>query len=106
MTQPLTVHGRYAGRTFIPDGPLPDAEGTAELVITPNQPQPRGSVADVFGSAPVLRSGNDILAQVRAERDEWGEVPFGNRLEFMAAGDGFSERMQLLLSDVRPGTEQ
>ena len=35
MEQPLIVRGRYAGRTFIPDGPLPDEEGTAELVITP-----------------------------------------------------------------------
>lgn len=73
MTQTLIVHGRYVGRTFIPDGPLPDAEGTAELVITPAPPRARGSVADAFGTAPVLRSGDDILAQVRAERDEWGD---------------------------------
>src|SRR4051812_45563458 len=39
MDQTLIVRGRYAGRTFIPDGPLPDAEGTAELVITPTAPQ-------------------------------------------------------------------
>jgi len=30
----------------------------------------RGSVADAFGTAPVLRSGDDILAELRAERDE------------------------------------
>jgi hypothetical protein len=73
MDETLVVRGRYAGRTFIPDGPLPDAEGPAELVITPTPPQVRGSVADAFGTAPVLRSGEDILAQVRAERDEWGD---------------------------------
>lgn len=73
MEQTLTVRGRYVGRTFIPDGPLPDAEGTAELVITPTSPDKRGSVADAFGRAPVLRSGDDILAQVRADRDEWGD---------------------------------
>ena len=73
MDQTLVVRGRYAGRTFIPDGPLPDAEGPAELVITPTPPQARGSVADAFGTAPVLRSGEDILGQVRAERDEWGD---------------------------------
>jgi hypothetical protein len=73
MTQTLTVRGRYVGRTFIPDGPLPDAEGTAELLITPTSTQPRSSVADAFGTAAVLRSGDDILAQVRAERDEWGD---------------------------------
>lgn len=32
MSQTVIVHGRYAGRTFIPDSPLPDAEGVAELV--------------------------------------------------------------------------
>ena len=73
MGQTLIVRGRYAGRTFIPDGPLPDAEGVAELVIIPTPPQARGSVADAFGTAPLLRNGDDILAQVRAERDEWGD---------------------------------
>jgi hypothetical protein len=73
MEQTLTVRGRYVGRTFIPDGPLPDEEGTAELVITPNQPQARGSIADAFGSAAVLRSGDDLLDQLRADRDEWGD---------------------------------
>lgn len=72
MDQTLIVRGRYVGRTFIPDDPLPDAEGTAELVITPAGPRPAGSVADAIGTAPVLRSGDDILAQVRADRDEWG----------------------------------
>jgi hypothetical protein len=73
MEQTLVVRGRYVGRTFIPDGPLPDAEGPAELVIAPNTPQGRGSVAEAFGTAPVLRTGDDILAQVRGERDEWGD---------------------------------
>jgi hypothetical protein len=73
MDQTLIVRGRYAGRTFIPDGPLPDAEGPAELVISPIPLRAHGSVADAFGTAPVLRSGDDILAQVRAERDEWGD---------------------------------
>ncbi len=69
----MIVRGRYVGRTFIPSDPLPDTEGTAELIITPTAPQPPGSVADAFGTASVLRSGDDILAQVRAERDEWGD---------------------------------
>jgi hypothetical protein len=73
MERTLTVRGRYAGRTFIPDGPLPDGEGTAELIITPTPSPPVGSIADAFGKAPVLRSGDDILAQVRADRDEWGD---------------------------------
>ncbi len=73
MEHTLIVSGRYAGRTFIPNEPLPDAEGAAELVITPAPSTARRSVSDAFGAAPALRSGNDILAQLRAERDEWGE---------------------------------
>jgi hypothetical protein len=73
MNRTLIVPGRYAGRTFIPEGPLPDAEGPAQLIITPAPAQTRGSIADAFGTAPVLRVGHDILAQVRAERDEWGD---------------------------------
>ncbi len=34
-------------------------------------PQTGRSVADAFGTATILRSGEDILAQVRADRDEW-----------------------------------
>lgn len=73
MEHPLIVRGWYAGRTFFPDEPLPDGEGTAELFITLMPPQPRGSVADAFGRAAVSRSKDDILAQVRADRDAWGD---------------------------------
>lgn len=70
MDQTLIVRGRYAGRTFIPDDPLPDAEGTAKLVITPTMPRSGGSIADAFGTAPVLRSGDDIRIQGRGDRDD------------------------------------
>lgn len=73
MNQTLIVQGRYADRMFIPDGPLPDAEGAAQLVITPVPTQTSGSVADAFGTAPILRAGADILAHLRAERDGWGD---------------------------------
>lgn len=73
MSQTLIVRGRYAGGTFIPDGPLPDTEGNAELVITPAESKPEKSIADTFGTASVLRSGDEILAQIRADRDEWGD---------------------------------
>jgi hypothetical protein len=39
-------------------------------MATPHQA--RGSVAEAFDAAPVLRSGDVILAQVRVERDDWG----------------------------------
>jgi len=71
MDNRLIVRGRYVGQTFIPDSPLPQAEGTAQLIITPTPSCVRGSIAEAFGSATVLRTGADILAQVRADRDEW-----------------------------------
>jgi hypothetical protein len=73
MQQTLVVRGRYVGRTFIPDGPLPEAEGTAELVITITSRQAKGSIADAFGTAPELRSGDELLTQLQAERDQWGD---------------------------------
>jgi hypothetical protein len=63
MNKTLVIRGRDANRMFIPDGPLPDAEGPAELVITPNPQKARGSVADAFGNAPVLRSGDRVYYQ-------------------------------------------
>jgi hypothetical protein len=73
MNQTLIVPGRYMGRVFIPDGPLPYVEGAAQLVITPTPAQTVGSITDAFGTASVLRAGDDILAQMQAERDEWGD---------------------------------
>jgi hypothetical protein len=73
MPEPMVVRGRYVGRTFIPDEPLPDAEGSAELIITPSAPRSGRSVADAFGTASVLRSAEEILAQIRADRDDWGD---------------------------------
>jgi len=60
MEQPLIVRGRYAGRTFIPDGPMPDEVGTADLVITPTATRVGVSVAYAFGRAAVPQSGDDI----------------------------------------------
>jgi len=73
MDETLVVHGRYSGQTFIPDGELPVAEGVAELVIHPVVTRAVGSVANAFGAGRVLRSAEDILAQVQASRDEWGQ---------------------------------
>ena len=73
MNQQLIVTGQYIGGTFIPDGPLPDAEGAAQLVITPTTTPLRRSIAETFGKAKTLRSTEEILAQVRELRDEWGD---------------------------------
>ena len=47
------------------DGPPQDTQMFARIA--------RGSVADAFGTAPLTRNGAEIVAQVRAERDEWGD---------------------------------
>ncbi len=77
MHPPHVITGRYVNQRFIPDGPLPDADGTAQLVITPtngvNGSTPRGSILDAVGSTAATRTKEDILEQVRAERDSWGE---------------------------------
>lgn len=54
-----------------PDGPSPDDEGAAQMPLTPLVPNAGGSIADAFGSALTLRSGEDILAQVNNDREEW-----------------------------------
>ena len=35
MQQTIIIRGRYASGIFHPDKPLPDGEGSAELIITP-----------------------------------------------------------------------
>jgi hypothetical protein len=74
MPETLIVRGRYVDHTFIPEGQLPDAEGAAELIITPHTPSsPPCSVFDLFGKAARLRTAADIAAQIQVERNEWGE---------------------------------
>jgi hypothetical protein len=76
MAEALVIRGRYAGQTFIPDEPLPVAEGAAQLIVfpgTPAAPPPARSIFDLFGKAPRLRTAEDIAAQVGEERDAWGE---------------------------------
>ncbi len=73
MSQTLTIRGHYANHTFTPDEPLPDTVGVAELVIILDTPKRKGSIADAFGKAPILRTTDDILNQIQEERSEWGD---------------------------------
>jgi hypothetical protein len=73
MEQQFIISGHYAGGMFTPDGPLPDTEGLAQLVITPTTPPARHSIAETFGRAKTLRSTEEILSQVQELRDEWGD---------------------------------
>ncbi len=77
MSEAIVVRGKYVGQVFIPGEPLPVAEGPAELIVFPQRKsepsaQPL-SIFDLFGKAAVLRSAKDIEAQVRDEREAWGE---------------------------------
>ena len=75
MSQTLVIRGRYADRSFIAEGQLPDAIGTAELVIHATDssapPSAAPSFFDLFGRAPNPRTADDIAEQIRQERDEW-----------------------------------
>jgi hypothetical protein len=77
MSEAIVIRGTYAGQVFTPSEPLPVAEGPAELIVFPKEKtaplaQPI-SIFDLFGKAPVLRSAEDIEAQVRDERAAWGD---------------------------------
>ena len=77
MNPILVVRGRYTGQTFIPEEALPSVEGKAELIVYPETRQDMsiecGSIFDLFGKAPLLRTGEDIASQLREERGAWGE---------------------------------
>ncbi len=75
MNPALVIRGRYQNQTFVPDEPMPLVEGRAELIVFPAAARPNvpPSIFDLFGKAPRLRSAEDIDAQVREEREAWGE---------------------------------
>jgi hypothetical protein len=76
MAEALVLRGRFVGQTFIPDEPLPLAEGDAQRIVFPGTrgaTPPAGSLFDLFGKAPRLRTAEDIAPEVREERDAWGE---------------------------------
>ena len=77
MDTALVIHGKIAEKQFVSDEPMPDVEGPAELIVYPSgsvQEVPGGrSMFEFFGKAEHLRSAKDIDAQIREERDAWGD---------------------------------
>ena len=77
MDTPLVIRGHFSHQAFVPDQPLPDIEGPAELIVYP----PKATVAtaqgtsvfDFFGKAPRFRSAEELDAQLREEREAWGD---------------------------------
>jgi hypothetical protein len=77
MDAAIVIHGTMFARQFISNEPMPDVEGPAELIIYPKDASQeetgRVSIFDLFGKAEHLRSGEDIDAQIREEREAWGD---------------------------------
>lgn len=77
MDTPLVIRGKFTHQTFVPDGLLPEVEGPAELIVfvQPTQAEsgPSPSIFDSVGKAPILRTAEDIDAQIHAEKQAWDE---------------------------------
>ena len=77
MDTPLVIRGHFSHQAFVPDQPFPDIEGPAELIVYPPSASvvssPGASVFDFFGKAPRLRSAEELDAQLREEREAWGD---------------------------------
>jgi hypothetical protein len=79
MSGNLIIHGKVRDQVFVPDEPMPDIEGPAELVVYPVvEPRPSASgthsVFDFIGKANEPRSAEDIDAQLCEERDAWNDL--------------------------------
>jgi hypothetical protein len=84
MDTVTVIHGTFANDQFVPDEPPPPIHGRAELIVYAEQSGARvsanqvkngttTSIFDLLGKAAVLRSGEDIDAQLDAERNAWGD---------------------------------
>jgi hypothetical protein len=75
MESALVIHGTFANKTFVPDKPVPEVQGRADLIVYPESAavSAKVSVFELCGKAPVLRLGEDIDAQVEEERRAWDD---------------------------------
>jgi len=78
MDLPFVIRGTFANKAFVPEDPLPDVEGRAELIVYARTPEvapgTRPSIYDVLGKAERLRSAEDIDGQLEEERAAWGDA--------------------------------
>jgi hypothetical protein len=76
MDAAIVIHGKIASGQFVADEPIPNVEGQAQLIVyarDSSRMESRAvSVFDLIGKAEHLRSGEDIDAQIREEREAWG----------------------------------
>ncbi len=62
--------------TGIPPEAVQAVEALVALLRDKASPStsPAGSIFDLFGKAPQLRTGEDIALQLQEEREAWGEA--------------------------------
>lgn len=76
VMQTIVIRGRFVDHEFVPNDPLPEVEGDAELIVhcqtCDDHAEPK-SMFDLFGKAAVLRSREDIDRQIQEERASWGD---------------------------------
>jgi hypothetical protein len=75
MESALVIHGIFANQTFVPDKPVPEVRGRADLIVYPESAAGPASLSvfELCGKAAVLRSGEDIDAQIEEERRAWDD---------------------------------
>ena len=77
MDAAWVLRGKYANGMFVPDQPLPDVEGPAELIVYAQQGAPSAASGDsmfnLFGKVQPLRSGKELDEQLESERASWPE---------------------------------
>jgi len=74
----VAVKAKFDGKTIeVPPELKSSGPGDVVIVFQPapadSQPKQRPSMWDVFGKAPTGRSAEEIIAPVRADRDEFGD---------------------------------
>jgi hypothetical protein len=77
MDSPVIIRGTFTNQVFVPESPMPQIEGPAELIMYQQKPESDdendSSLFNLFGKAPQLRSAEELDAQLKAERDSWDD---------------------------------
>ncbi len=72
MDSTVVIRGTFVNKAFVPEGPLPEVEGRAELIVYPHvaegAAEGRPSIYDALGKEEHLRTAADLDAQLEQER--------------------------------------
>jgi hypothetical protein len=71
----VVIREAFVNKAFVPEEPLPEVEGRAELIVHTQMPDnaasQRPSICDLFGKAKRLRSAEDVDSPLGKERVAW-----------------------------------